>query len=83
MWKNAMSKQFSVATPPHYKSGWNKYLLPLLAVMLLSACSSSRTVANCTSVTCRPQPDGRQLVIWWQPDLRNGPADFSRVPVND
>ncbi|MFC3395518.1 HrpT family type III secretion system protein [Brenneria rubrifaciens] len=62
---------------------WAKYLLPVAAVLLLNACSSSRSVANCTSVKCRPQPEGRQLVIWWQPDLRLGNADFSKVNVDD
>ncbi|WP_121574512.1 HrpT family type III secretion system protein [Brenneria alni] len=58
------------------------YLL-IAAVLLLGACSSSRQIVNCTSVTCRPQPDGRQLIIWWHPDLRTGPADYSRISIND
>ncbi|WP_413556081.1 MULTISPECIES: HrpT family type III secretion system protein [unclassified Brenneria] len=62
---------------------WHKRGLLTLAVLFLCACSSSRQTANCTSVACRPQSDDRQLVIWWQPALRTGPADFSRVSVDD
>lgn len=82
MWKKAMSKRSPGTKPRHKKNNGHKYLLPMLAV-LLSACSAPHPVANCTSVTCRPQPDARQLVIWWSPDLRSGPADFSRVSVDD
>ncbi|KML67166.1 HrpT family type III secretion system protein [Pectobacterium peruviense] len=60
-----------------------KTWLVVLIAFLLSACNSPRQVANCASVTCRPQPETRQLIIWWQPDLRNGPADYSRVSVDE
>ncbi|QTF08192.1 type III secretion protein HrpT [Brenneria izadpanahii] len=62
---------------------WHKACLLILAVLLLSACSTSRQTANCTSVSCRPQPDARQLVIWWHPDLRTGQADYSKVTINE
>ncbi|PKX82493.1 type III secretion protein HrpT [Pectobacterium peruviense] len=61
----------------------HKTWLVVLIAFLLSACNSPRQVANCASVTCRPQPETRQLIIWWQPDLRNGPADYSRVSVDE
>ncbi|MEH2921569.1 HrpT family type III secretion system protein [Samsonia erythrinae] len=54
-----------------------------LIALLLSACNAPRQVANCESVSCRPQPEARQLIIWWQPDLRTGPADYSRVSVDE
>ncbi|MBJ7220883.1 MULTISPECIES: HrpT family type III secretion system protein [unclassified Brenneria] len=62
---------------------WRKYGLLIATALLLSACSAPRSVVNCTSVTCRPQPDDRQLIIWWQPDLRSGPADYSRVSLDE
>ncbi|WP_113626125.1 HrpT family type III secretion system protein [Pectobacterium peruviense] len=61
----------------------HKTWLVVLIAFLLSACNSPRQVTNCASVTCRPQPETRQLIIWWQPDLRNGPADYSRVSVDE
>ncbi|MBP2169580.1 starvation-inducible outer membrane lipoprotein [Erwinia toletana] len=55
-------------------------MLGLLAT-LLSACA--KPPAGCNSVSCRPQSDLHQLTIWWQPELRNGPYDFTQVPVEN
>ncbi|EHT98042.1 HrpT family protein [Pantoea stewartii subsp. stewartii DC283] len=38
---------------------------------------------SCTSSDCRPQSSPHQLVIWWQPDLRNNAADYTQVSVNE
>lgn len=55
----------------------------LLALLLLSACTSRNTSnLSCTSVACRPQSGASQLVIWWPPELRNSAADYTRVTVN-
>ncbi|WJV60701.1 HrpT family type III secretion system protein [Pectobacteriaceae bacterium CE70] len=56
-------------------------ILLLSGALLLSACSSVTPQESCTSVACRPQPQARQLVIWWQPDLRTGASDFTQVSV--
>lgn len=61
----------------------HKALSVALIALLLSACTAPRQVANCASVICRPQPETRQLIIWWQPDLRSGPTDYSRVSVDE
>ncbi len=53
----------------------------LLAVMLLAACAPKAPL-GCASVECRPQSGDNSLTIWWQPDLRNGPTDYSRVQIN-
>lgn len=54
------------------------------ATLLLTACAKPQDNSlECTSVDCRPQSATHQLVIWWQPDLRNGPADYTRVSVNE
>ncbi len=56
----------------------------LLLALLLSGCAAQQNSAlQCTQVSCRPQSAPHQLVIWWQPDLRNSAADFTRVTVND
>jgi len=49
--------------------------------LLLNACAKPQ--AGCNSVSCRPQSDVHKLTIWWQPELRNGPYDFTQVPVNN
>ncbi|ACT06758.1 type III secretion lipoprotein [Dickeya chrysanthemi Ech1591] len=49
--------------------------------MLLSACAARTPPGACVSVSCRPDPDSRQMVIWWQTDMRPGAADFTRVNV--
>lgn len=55
-------------------------MLALLAT-LLSACA--KKPQGCASVSCRPQSDVHKLTIWWQPELRNGPYDFTQVPVDN
>ncbi|MDC9817944.1 HrpT family type III secretion system protein [Pectobacterium polonicum] len=60
-----------------------KTLSVLLIAFLLSACNTPRQATHCASVTCRPQPETRQLIIWWQPDLRSGQSDYSRVSVDE
>ncbi|ADP11388.1 MULTISPECIES: HrpT family type III secretion system protein [Erwinia] len=58
--------------------------LLLASTLLLTACAGRHDNGlECTSVDCRPQSQARQLVIWWQPGLRNGPADYTRVSVNE
>ncbi|SLM63260.1 MULTISPECIES: HrpT family type III secretion system protein [Dickeya] len=58
-------------------------LLALLcATLLLSACTTTRAPSlTCNNVSCRPEPESRQMVIWWQTDLRPGAADFTQVSV--
>ncbi|WP_016942321.1 MULTISPECIES: HrpT family type III secretion system protein [Dickeya] len=56
-------------------------LLLLCAALMLSACAARTPTSACTSVSCRPDPDGRQMVIWWQTDMRPGAADFTLVSV--
>ncbi|MGM3175386.1 HrpT family type III secretion system protein [Dickeya lacustris] len=54
----------------------------LCATLLLSACSTRAPSSSvCSSASCRPEPQPRQLVIWWQADLRPGIADFTQVAV--
>lgn len=58
--------------------------LLLAAALLLAGCAKRQDNGlSCTSVDCRPQSGAHQLVIWWQPDLRNGVADFTQVSVNE
>ncbi|WP_304167586.1 HrpT family type III secretion system protein [Lonsdalea britannica] len=49
--------------------------------LLLSACVAKTPPARCADVSCRPQPENHQLVIWWQPDLRTGIADSTQVAL--
>lgn len=56
-------------------------LLVLCSSLLLSACAARAPLGTCDSVSCRPEPDNRQMVIWWQTDMRPGAADFTRVSV--
>ncbi|OSN05758.1 type III secretion protein HrpT [Lonsdalea iberica] len=49
--------------------------------LLLSACTAKTPPAQCADVSCRPQPENHQLVIWWQADLRTGAADFTQVAL--
>lgn len=58
-----------------------RYIAALLVAMQLAACAP-KAPPGCVSVECRPQSDGNSLTIWWQPDLRNSPNDYTRVPVN-
>lgn len=56
-------------------------LFLLCFALLLSACATKMPPARCADVSCRPQPDDHQLVIWWQPDLRTGVADSTQVTL--
>ncbi|MCU7369220.1 type III secretion protein HrpT [Pantoea stewartii] len=58
-----------------------RYIVALLAAMLLASCAP-KTSLGCASVECRPQSGDYSLTIWWQPELRNGPTDYTRVQVN-
>ncbi|UYK99752.1 MULTISPECIES: HrpT family type III secretion system protein [Pantoea] len=59
------------------------YLL-LVTAFLLAGCASRQDKGlSCTSSDCRPQSSPHQLVIWWQPDLRNNAADYTQVSVNE
>lgn len=51
------------------------------AALMLSACA--RPQAGCNEVSCRPSSDLNTLTIWWQPQLRNGPDDFTRIAVDN
>ncbi|YCI79846.1 type III secretion protein HrpT [Enterobacteriaceae bacterium] len=58
-----------------------KRVLMLTAVtLLLSACAKPTT--GCLDVSCRPSSDLHRLTIWWQPEMRNGPYDYTQVPVD-
>lgn len=61
-----------------------KRLLPLAviaAALLLSACTNPG-FSGCNDVSCRPVSEPHALSIWWQPDMRNGPYDYTKVSVN-
>lgn len=58
-----------------------KLIATALLALLLSACAK-QPPAGCNDVSCRPQSDLHRLTIWWQPDLRNGPYDYTQVPVD-
>ena len=57
-----------------------RYIVALLAALLLAACAPKKSPV-CASVECRPQSGDYSLTIWWQPDLRNGPTDYTQVQV--
>lgn len=58
-----------------------RLILLAVAALLLSACA--RTPAGCNEVSCRPPSDLHRLTIWWQPELRNGPYDYTQVAVDN
>nr|WP_024966766.1 HrpT family type III secretion system protein [Pantoea sp. IMH] len=58
-----------------------KLLFTALLSLLLSACAP-KAPSGCQDVRCRPQSDLQHLTIWWQPELRNGPYDYTRVQVH-
>ncbi|MCP1437761.1 hypothetical protein J3D56_001197 [Erwinia persicina] len=58
-----------------------KPVLILLMAMLLTACAKPK-FAGCSEMSCRPVSDDRAVTIWWQPDMRNGPFDYSQASVN-
>jgi hypothetical protein len=58
--------------------------LLLVAALLMAGCATQQDKGlSCTAVDCRPQSSPNQLVIWWQPELRNSAADFNQVSVNE
>ncbi|MFB6324880.1 HrpT family type III secretion system protein [Pantoea deleyi] len=57
-----------------------RMILPAVVALLLSACA--RSPAECNDVSCRPSSDLHNLTIWWQPQLRNGPNDYTRIAVD-
>ncbi|GEM_PF-1917710 len=58
--------------------------LLLVASLLMAGCATQQNKGlSCTAVDCRPQSSPNQLVIWWQPELRNSAADFTQVSVNE
>ena len=59
------------------------FVLLGLALLLTGCAKRQDNGLTCTSVDCRPQSGLHQLVIWWQPELRNGVADFTQVTVNE
>lgn len=59
------------------------FILLGLALLLAGCAKRQDNGLTCTSVDCRPQSASHQLVIWWQPELRNGVADFTQVTVNE
>lgn len=59
------------------------FVLLCLALLLTGCAKRQDNGLSCTSVDCRPQSASHQLVIWWQPELRNGVADFTQVTVNE
>lgn len=59
------------------------FILLGLALLLTGCAKRNDNGLTCTSVGCRPQSGSHQLVIWWQPELRNGVADFTQVTVNE
>jgi len=59
------------------------FILLGLALLLTGCAKRHDNGLTCTSMDCRPQSGSHQLVIWWQPELRNGVADFTQVTVNE
>lgn len=58
-----------------------KLLIATILALLLSACTK-KPPAGCEDVSCRPASDLHRLTIWWQPELRNGPYDYTQVAVD-
>lgn len=58
-----------------------KLLFTALLALLLSACAP-KAPPGCQDMRCRPQSDLQYLTIWWQPELRNGPYDYTQVQVH-
>ncbi|ORM64370.1 type III secretion protein HrpT [Mixta gaviniae] len=52
-----------------------------MTTLLLSACAP-KAPPGCQDMRCRPQSNLQQLTIWWQPELRNGPYDYTQVQVH-
>lgn len=58
-----------------------KLLFTALLSLLLSACAP-KAPPGCQDMRCRPQSDLQHLTIWWQPELRNGPYDYTQVQIH-
>lgn len=58
-----------------------RMILLAVAALMLSACA--RQPVGCNEVSCRPASDLHNLTIWWQPQLRNGPNDYTRVAIDN
>lgn len=59
-----------------------KPVLVLGLALLLTACAKPKFV-GCNDVSCRPVSDDHTMTIWWQPDMRNGPFDYTQASVNE
>lgn len=58
-----------------------RMMLLAAAALMLSACA--RPQAGCNDVSCRPSSDLHKLTIWWQPQLHNGPNDYTQIAVDN
>lgn len=58
-----------------------RMMLLAAAALMLSACA--RPQAGCNDVSCRPSSELHKLTIWWQPQLRNGPNDYTQIAVDN
>lgn len=58
-----------------------RMILLAAVALMLSACA--RPQAGCNDVSCRPSSDLHKLTIWWQPQLRNGPNDYTQIAVDN
>ncbi|WP_010245925.1 HrpT family type III secretion system protein [Pantoea agglomerans] len=58
-----------------------RIIVLIAAALVLSACA--RPQGGCNDVGCRPSSDLHNLTIWWQPQLRNGPNDYTRITVDN
>ncbi|MCW1972949.1 hypothetical protein C7420_102543 [Pantoea ananatis] len=56
-------------------------ILVIITAFILTACSTPK-LPGCREMSCRPVSKPDSLTIWWQPDLRNGPYDYTSVSVN-
>jgi len=58
-----------------------RMMLLAAAALMLSACARPQAGGN--DVSCRPSSDLHKLTIWWQPQLRNGPNDYTQIAVDN
>lgn len=61
---------------------WQKPVLVVGLALLLTACAKPKFV-GCNDVSCRPMSGDHSMTIWWQPDMRNGPFDYTQASVNE
>lgn len=59
-----------------------KVLWVMGACLMLNACAKP-SFQGCNDVSCRPVSSDHSLTIWWQPDMRNGPFDYTQASVNE